>query len=345
MPEYSIQRFRGGFAIVYRDAGGQRHRHALGTDSQAEARRRAPAVHAYLTKPQGRTVAHLWSAYCADKSGRAVVGTMRHTFKALADRFGPMEADSITVADCRAHIEQRHARGIMDGTIHTELGHLRMVLLWAEKQGLSPKAPYIERPSKPRPAEKHLTRDQVRALADACSMPHLRLFVHLAYGTAGRAGALLGLTWDRCDFAREKIDLEDPTLEAPHKGRAIVPMTRTIKAALLEARAGARTPFVIEWAGKRVLSVKKGLAAAAVKAGLQKVSPHMLRHSAAVRMAESGVPMEEIASYLGHRDLTVTRRVYARFSPDHLRGAAVTLELDDLAYATGKVHTNLRSAT
>jgi integrase len=76
--------------------------------------------------------------------------------------------------------------------------------------------------------------------------------------------------------------------------------------------------------------VKKGLGSAAERAKLPKVSPHMLRHSAAVRMAENGVPMEEIASCLGHSDVKVTRSIYARFSPDHLRGAAKSLELDDL---------------
>jgi integrase len=61
-----------------------------------------------------------------------------------------------------------------------------------------------------------------------------------------------------------------------------------------------------------------------------KVTPHMLRHSAAVYMAEDGVSMDEIAQFLGHNDVATTRRVYARFSPNHLRDAAAALELDDL---------------
>jgi integrase len=170
----------------------------------------------------------------------------------------------------------------------------------------------------------------VRALIRACDLPHLKLFVHLAYATAGRASALLGLTWDRCDFERGKINLEDPTVVIPHKGRAIVPMTAALRAALTEAHRGSLTPFVIEWGGKRVASVKRGIKAAGARAGLGNVAPHMLRHSAAVRMAEDGVPMEEIAQYLGHSNVNVTRRVYAKFSSDYLRNAARALELDDL---------------
>ena len=110
-----------------------------------------------------------------------------------------------------------------------------------------------------------------------------------------------------------------------------MPMNRTVKAALLEAKAGALSDFVIEWAGKKVASVKKGLRATAKRAGVGHVSPHMLRHSAAVHMAEAAIPMEEIAQFLGHDDVETTRRVYARFSPTYLAKAASALEYDDLA--------------
>lgn len=52
-------------------------------------------------------------------TGRAVVGTMVHTWKALKDRFGPLDGNAVSIADCRAHTESRRAAGIKDGTIHT----------------------------------------------------------------------------------------------------------------------------------------------------------------------------------------------------------------------------------
>src|SRR5262249_46842642 len=258
--------------------------------------------------PKGNTVAELWAAYVADRHGRAILETMVHTWKAIGPRFGSMEGERITVADCRAHMAERRRAGIKDGTLLTELGHLRIVLRWAEKHRLIDRASHIERPPAPKPKEKYLTRDQVRALIQACEMPHLKLFVHLAYATAGRASALLGLTWDRCYFDRNKIDLEDTTIGRPHKGRAIVPMTTALRAVLAEAQRGALSDYVIEWAGKRVASVKRGIKAAGIKSGAGKVTPHMLRHSAAVCMAEEGIPMEEIASYLGHSDVNTTRK-------------------------------------
>jgi integrase len=283
-----------------------------------------------LTRPTSTKVADLWAAYVSDHAGRAVIVTMGHTWKALKDRFGAMAGDAIAVEDCRAHTAARRGAGVKDGTIHTELGHLRMVLLWATKHKLLASPSYIERPSKPKPKEEHLTREQARALIDAAEFPHVRLYIVLALATGARNAALLGLTWGRCDLERSLIDLRDPQITSPHKGRAVVPMNRTARAALLEARQGALSDHVIEWGGARVASVKRGLHATAARAKVGHVSPHMLRHSAAVHMAEARIPMEEIAQYLGHDDVNVTRSIYARFSPDYLQGAAAALEYDDL---------------
>jgi integrase len=44
-------------------------------------------------------------------------------------------------------------------------------------------------------------------------------------------------------------------------------------------------------------------------------------------MAEKGIPMAEIAQYLGHTNPMITYKVYARYSPDYLSTAASALEV------------------
>jgi len=332
MPDYSIGKLNGKLVLVYwRD--GKRKRYSLGTSDPREAERTAPSLYAELTRVKGTHVKSLWEAYCIDKSGHAIIRTMRHTWKAIAPHFGGLPGDAITIADCRAHIASRRQRGIKDGTLLTELGHLRTVLKWAEKHRLITKASHIERPPAPKPKEGHLTHSESRSLREAASVPHVRLYILLAQTTGARNAALLELTWDRCLFDRNQIDLRNPLITIPHKGRAIVPMNRNARAALLEARNGALTPYVIEWAGRPVKSVKRGLQAAARKAGLGHVSPHLLRHSVAVHLAEDGHSMASIAQFLGHSNSRETERVYARFSPDFHKGMAASLEYDDLSEA------------
>lgn len=336
MPEWRITRLRGELCVTWDDpniAGGRR-RYQLGTNDLKEANRRAPAKYAEYTRPVGKQVEELWNAYCREMAGRAVVGTMQHTWKAMKDRFGAMEADAISVLDCRAHVAERR-RGkrnkdgklvpISDGTIHTELGHLRMVLKWAEKNQFIERAPAIERPTKPDPKESYLTRAEVRSLIDATRFDHIKTAIELLIGTAARIEAALQLEWDRVDFGRKIINLRNPFDRAKRKGRAVVPMNETLAARLKAAHDVAMTQFVVEWAGMPVKSIKRGLKAAGEKIGRPDISPHMLRHSAAVWLAEDGHSMESISQFLGHNDAKITARVYARFSPTHLRKLADSL--------------------
>jgi integrase len=85
------------------------------------------------------------------------------------------------------------------------------------------------------------------------------------------------------------------------------------------------TDYVIEYAQGPLKSVKKAIGSAARRSGIP-ISAHVLRHSAAVWAAEAGRPMAEIAQFLGHTSTKMTERVYARFSPDYLRGVADALE-------------------
>lgn len=268
----------------------------------------------------------LWVSYVDAKKGFAVIETMKHTWKALEPQFARLEGTAVSIADCRTHIDLRRRSGIKDGTIHTELGHLRMVLKWAENNALITRAPHIERPPKPDPKEYHITRAEAAKLLECANAAHIALAIRLLLSTGARNTAALELTWDRVDLDRRIIKLKNPFDQSRRKGRATVPINDQLFMELSLAKKAALSPFVIEWAGKPVGSIKKGLKAAAVAAGLPEVSPHVLRHSAAVWLAEDGHPMSEISQFLGHSNSRITERIYARFSPDHLRSLASSLE-------------------
>ncbi|ESY16998.1 site-specific integrase [Mesorhizobium sp. LNJC391B00] len=325
-PEWTITKLRGELCISWyeRDI---RRRYRLGTNDPKEAARRAPARYAELTRPKGSTVKDLWAAYCLDKAGRSVVTTMGYTWKALAPFFADKEGEAVTLADCRAYTAARRKDNKKDGSIHTELGHLRSVLVWARKQRLIAFAPDIERPAKPDPKEGYLTRPEITQLLAAANSAHVKLAIQLMIATGARVGAALQLTWDRVDFDRRMIQLRNPFDKAHRKGRATVPIIDGLLAALQEAQEGALTPYVLEWAGDKILSIKKGIKTAGTKIGRPDASPHMLRHSAAVWLVEDGHSMEAVAQFLGHSNTAMTYRVYARYSPEYLRKLTASLEL------------------
>jgi integrase len=332
MPDYRLCKYRGKFAVTWIDEKLGRQRRSLGTADRAEADRLLIGFEIAQTKQarEPQTIGTIWAAYRKATEGRPVSTTMGHEEKALKARFFHLPPEALKESFVDAHIAKRREQGRSDGTIWTELGHLRIALSWAVKKGLIDKAPYVKRPQQPKPKRDYLTREQFNKFLAACEFPHLRRFVIIAITTGARASAILDLTWDRVDFERGLIDLSSES-ELRRKHRPTVPMNRTLRAALQEAREGSISPYVIEWAGEKVGSVKKGIGNAAKRAGLDFVTPHVLRHSAAVWMAEGGRRMEEIAQYLGHSDSRITERVYAKYSPQFLREAANLLELDSVA--------------
>lgn len=327
-PEYKLGRLNGRWVVSWWEDG-KRKRYRLDAGTRQEAERAKADFVLGLSRRDGVTVEELWRAYLKEKEGRRVVRSMGFEWPFLKPTFGHLEPKHITIDLCRTYTAKRRVTGkrgaTADGTIWTELGHLRTVLVWAADSKLIEYAPRIERPSKPKPRERYLTRAEAGKLLEAASAPHIRLAIILMLTTAARVGAVLDLTWDRVDLEREQIRLALPD-SMTRKGRATVPINGTLMAALQEAKRGALTSHVIEWNGKPVASIKTGFGAAVEGSGLQDVTPHVLRHTAAVWMAEDGVDMEEIAQYLGHEDSRITRRVYARFSPRHLQKAAASLD-------------------
>lgn len=328
MREYRAVWYRGRWAVEWRE-GAKRYRKSLGVTERNDLPRSIDALraqHDALDKPEVATVAYAWDGFRRALEGRPAAITMGYEWKAVGPHFGLMPADSVREEDCDAYIAARRKLGRSDGTIWTELGHLRSALNWAARKNLIVKAPAIKRPQRPPPRDKRLTKAQAKQFLDACEKPHVKLFVRLALATAARMGALLDLTWDRVDFEQGVIGLHDPAKGRSNKGRAIVPMNAGIKAALREAYAGSTSKYVIEWGGAQVRNIKKGISATGKRAGLEWVTAHVFRHTAAVWLAESGVGMAEIAQYLGHSNSRVTESVYARFSPTYLRKAAQALE-------------------
>lgn len=113
-------------------------------------------------------------------------------------------------------------------------------------------------------------------------------------------------------------------------------MNQSSRVALQEALRAATTNYVIEYNGRPVGKVFKAFERARDRAGIEDFTPHDLRHTAAVWMAENGVPFEKIAQLLGNT-LAITYRVYARFSPGYLADAVGSLEVGGSLRTQGEV--------
>lgn len=319
--EWRLKLYRGKYAAV-RSRNGKTERVSLRTADLGEAKRR---LKDWTATPVGETVGELVASYLEDKDKTAIRAVdLRGSWKQAEATFGHLRPDQITRDICRQYRDQRYAAGRKPNTVRKELEVVRAALNFHKKGGSA----VFELPAPPPPKERYLSRDEAkRLLRGARQFPHIRAFIALSLATGARQSAVLELTWDRVDFDRRRISLALGDAEdEQRKRRATVPMNRRAYRYLRVLQAAATCNHVIEWGGHRVLSIKKGFRAACERAGLSGITPHILRHTAASWMAESGVDMFRISRYLGHSDTKVTERRYAKLHPDFLSDAADALD-------------------
>jgi integrase len=319
VPEYTVQRLRGGYACVWRDDAGRRRRERLyATDrpgAEAEARRRWS-----LGNSAAWTVGRIVMAYIADREAEGIASTTRQrdAWKAMKPFWENVSPDLIDREMAQSYARQR---GRAAATVRYELGMMSVALRWAAENRHIPKAPTIWRPDPPERKVRHLTRSEFERWFAQVKAPHARLYVELGLATMARPTAILELTWDRVDFERGTVDLNPSGRRQTRKRRPVVPLNQDALNALSEAYRGRQGPYVIERGAQPVKSVKKAFQAASERSGIH-VTPYTLRHTGAVWAAEAGVSMAELAQFMGHDDSATTEKHYARYSPGHLRRVA-----------------------
>jgi integrase/recombinase XerD len=211
---------------------------------------------------------------------------------------------------------------------------------FALKQGLSGRDPAREvtPPAPPKRLPKAIPLDQVERLLEAAGSPEDpdprvlrdRALLEFLYGTGARITEATGLDVDDLDLRSA-----DPVVLLSGKGgkQRFVPVgsyaVRALGAYLvrgrpaLSVRAIARTQspavFLNARGGRLTRQGAWGvLAGAAIRSGLEGVSPHTLRHSFATHLLDGGADIRVVQELLGHASVTTTQ-VYTLVTVDKLR--------------------------
>ncbi len=146
--------------------------------------------------------------------------------------------------------------------------------------------------------------------------PHRTLvLVGLHAGLRVRAEAL-SLTWENVDLRRGLLTVQAAFAKAG-KTRT-VPINSVLRAALAERKAMAQGEHVFTRRrdGKPLRALRTVFMNAVAAAKLEGVTPHVLRHTFASRLAMAGVDLRTIQELGGWRSLKMVER-YAHLSPSH----------------------------
>jgi integrase len=251
----------------------------------------------------------------------------------LKQGLGYHNAEDLAAGDITTYIRKRRQgiigeRRVSDGTIRRELGILKAALHQATDNRIvrADQLPPIKLPPAGSPRDRYLTLDEITRLLDAAKairqeegdgrLLRIERFLSIALQTGARRDAIVWLEWSRVDFNRRIIDFRDPSLEATKKRRVEVPISDALLPVLQRAYAERRGDYVLD----TTCPLRSIFDRVCRRAGVEDVSPHVLRHTWASHASMNGVSLTEISRVLGNT-LAVCERVYAKYQPNYLTAA------------------------
>jgi integrase len=285
--------------------------------------------------PQGSTVDELFPQYLewyelyrAKTTHTDLNSIWESHFK---QHLGPKRVEDIESSTIQFYQKMRRAEGVCNRTINKELDYFSGFRKWCARECNIP-APAVRPQRLPhkRPLPQILGIEEVIKILDASDPFHRAYFL---------AMFSLGLRIDEARQLRwQDIDFKNRILRVKQKGGSfkILPASDWFTGALKEIRpdeptqkelkAGAKPVaeqfvFLNKKTGKPVFQVRKALARACEKAGIERhVYPHLFRHSVATFLMGKNINMRVIQGYMGHSKIGTTE-FYTHVAVENLREA------------------------
>ena len=277
----------------------------------------------------------------------------------LADFWQPFMLGDVNGRRCREYVAwrtqqpvrsfKRNApRFVSESAARRELEELRAAINHHRLEGLCSELVSVVLPEKPAGRDVWLSRPQAARLIRAAWRArqvmrdqvterevgkHIARFILVGLYTGTRHAAICGAALLPA-IGRGYVDLERGVFyrraqgaKQTKKRQPPVRLSARLLAHLRRwQRLGIATHAPVEWNGKPVRSVRKGFAAAVKAAGLPtsgpgRITPHVLRHTAATWAMQNGADLWQTAGLLGMTPEMLQGR-YGHHHPDFQRDAA-----------------------
>ena len=255
-------------------------------------------------------------------------------------RWGSVPLASITHADVVGWIAELTASGLSASTVRHAHRVFAMLLGLAVRDGRLSRNPAerVPLPRVRRADKQFLDHDQVAELAEAAG-PYRLVVLVLAY-CGLRFGELAALRVRRVDLLRRRLEVAESVTEVA--GRVVfgtpkthqrrwVPLPRSLAAELGAELAGKGPDDLVftspEGGPLRVNNFRtRYFDRAAARAGLPRLTPHELRHTAASLAVSAGANVKAVQRLLGHASAYMTLDVYSGLFDDDLEAVADLLD-------------------
>ena len=256
--------------------------------------------------------------------------TTRTNLASLYGYFGELRLDEISVDSVQEYMNTMGQAGACKETISQRRKTLSQILEAAREDGIIPKNPAsskrLRNPGRDGEGIQALTRRQTESLIrviPTITDEQVRLFVAILLYTGVRREEAMALKWEKIDFDRSTIlideavtfPIEKPVLKKPKTkaGRRSVPMPDALAEILKPLRQESGIIIHDERGDyMRKSKIKKLYKRVKMVPGLEHFDCRTMRHTYASRNVEADIPMKIVSQNLGHSDIQVTMNIYAQ---------------------------------
>lgn len=337
----------------------------VGRESEGVTREQAErAIEAFRTKaregrldlPTGRKNHRSFAEAAAeylqrmeDTGGKNMKAKRQQIDKLLVPFFGRHRADRVTSFLVQHYVRDRLATGLKQATVNRELATLSHMFRRMAKWGwIKPEhVPETQKGDEPRKkivvlSEQHANDLMRAAVADQDG--HVWLFVAFGLNTAMRHSEILRVRYDQIDFDARRIFITQAKA-----GEREQPITAALADMLFKQREmeddANRNGYVFRSRTEKAkhphrISMAASFQRAVVRAGLlpEKVTPHVMRHTAITRLVRAGVDLPTIQKISGHKTLAMVLR-YVHIHGQHIDDAIAAIDSAFSDAITPKLHT------
>jgi integrase len=248
----------------------------------------------------------------------------------IRPRWGALQLSEVTHGEVQRWLSRLQVAPATVKKVHRVLS---MILAYAVKDGrlaVNPAAG-VSLPRVRQAEKRYLTHEQVAELAEAVG-PGYRLVVQFLAYTGLRWGEMAALRVHRIDFLRRRVLVAESVTTTKGglvwgdtKGheRREVPLPRFLLEDLAQHVAGKSADDLV-FTGLRgnplrsQIFQRATLNQACEQAGIARLTPHELRHTAASLAIASGADIKVVQQMLGHKSATMTLDQYGHLFGDRL---------------------------
>jgi site-specific recombinase XerD len=251
----------------------------------------------------------------------------------LSDRYTSQQTVRTYISAIRRFLTWLDARDLLAAGFQLSKAQNRL----KAAQGRRKSPPYKHRrvdPELPRLVEYYdnleLPRDHdSRSQQERLKILRARAIVHTLYASGGRVSEVASMTREMVLDGR----MDEVHITGKGGQPRVILLTpdamRAIQAYIAERNDDFPGLFVSHGRG-RGQSLGRGTIWAVVKTAAKTLglhsstSPHSFRHFRATQLLNEGMPLESVQAYLGHQDISTTRKVYAHTNTAVLRDQLAT---------------------